>query len=186
MSEWFPPPGDGLSTMQVGRSWDVVQAPGTVAPWIRSAGFVDTAHIICPADECLLWLVPCGSTEPDRWAWERISRYATVRTGHDDAIQVPHADQTTGPGPHWGRPDFWPGNPRGYLTDALALNTGLEIATLIIGPPAHRCAVCERAVWPDEYQLALVPRGPTAYRDYAHPLCARAAQLQAPAAEHGP
>ncbi len=127
--------------------------------------------------------MPCGGTEHYRWGWERISRYATVRTGHHDHVQVPHIDRTAGPGPHWGRPDHWPGGPRGYLTDAPALLTALEVATLILGPPAHRCAACDRAVWPDDCQQVVVPRGPTTYLGYAHPFCARAAQLQPPTAE---
>ncbi|MEU7044914.1 hypothetical protein AB0A77_28185 [Streptomyces varsoviensis] len=186
MSIWFPPDGDGLSEMQVGRWWDVVQAPDTLSRRIRSAGFVCAAHIVCPADACLLWLVPCGGTDHYRWGWERIGRYVTVRTGRHEHIPVPHVERTGGPGPHWDCPDFWPGGPRGYLTDAPALLTALEVASLVLGPPALCCVVCEQAAWPETRQQVVVSRGLTTYLDYAHPLCARAARLQEAPAEHDP
>ncbi|WP_328385263.1 hypothetical protein OHS81_14935 [Streptomyces sp. NBC_00400] len=142
--------------MRIGKILDVVEAPDVIGKAMHALGTTPVPHIVVPDGDTVHWLLPRGAANRRPWPWARISRYVKVLPNVAE-FGVPGAGLTDGFGPHWAYPDGWDG---GHIADEW-LTEDLAVCTLAhLGPPAQRCELCPKPLWPEDGVRVVRPRGP--------------------------
>lgn len=175
---WGPPPGAQVVPIRIGKILDVIEAPGIIGTAMLALGTTPVPHVVAPADDTVYWMLPRGAANRRPWPWARISRYVKVLTSVKE-FGVPGIDLTDGPGPHWAHPDGWGG---GHIADEWLVED-LAVCTLVrLGPPAQRCELCPKPLWPEDDVRVALTRSPLralpSNTIHVHTDCARTRGLQ--------
>ncbi|WP_432146713.1 hypothetical protein [Streptomyces sp. bgisy084] len=148
--------GARVVPMRIGEILDVIEAPGIIGTAMLALGTTPVSHIVDPDDDTVCWLLPRGAVSRRPWPWARISRYVKVLTSIEE-FGVPGIGLTDGPGTHWVYPGGWEG---GYIADEWLVED-LAVCTLVhLGPPAQRCELCPKPLWPEDGVRVVLSRSP--------------------------